>query len=115
MASTTSDLARWAQLLYTSRAFPSSMLPRLLDGVPARLGANAQYGLGVIIRPTPLGISWGHSGFFPGYATEMAYFPTAGIAVAVQVNTTDPYPRSLFPLVQRLAREAGARDTTAVR
>lgn len=115
MASTTSDLARWAQLLYTSRAFPSSMLPRLLDGVPARLGANAQYGLGVIIRPTPLGISWGHSGFFPGYATEMAYFPTAGIAVAVQVNITDPYPRSLFPLVQRLAREAGARDTLAVR
>jgi hypothetical protein len=91
------------------------MLPRLLDGVPSRLGANTQYGLGVIIRPTSLGPSWGHSGFFPGYATEMTYFPNARIAVAVQVNLTDPYPRGLVPLMQRLAREAGARDTSASR
>lgn len=113
MASTTSDLARWAKLLYEGKAFPATMLPRMLEGVPARLGANAQYGLGVIIRPTPLGVSWGHSGFFPGYATEMAYFPQSRIAVAIQVNATDPYPRGLVPLLQRLAREAGARDTTA--
>ena len=65
------------------------MLPALLDGVDARLGPNAQYGLGVIIRPTPLGPSWGHSGFFPGYLTELMYFPDHHIAVAVQVNTSD--------------------------
>ena len=115
IASTTSDLARWARLLYEGKAFPPEMLPRLLDGVPARLGANTQYGLGVIIRPTALGPSWGHSGFFPGYATEMTYFPNARIAVAVQVNLTDPYPRGLVPLMQRLAREAGARDTSTSR
>ena len=115
IASTTSDLARWAKLLYEGKAFPPVMLPRLLDGVPARLGANAQYGLGVIIRPTALGPSWGHSGFFPGYATEMTYFPLSRIAVAVQVNLTDPYPRGLVPLLQRLAREAGARDSGATR
>jgi D-alanyl-D-alanine carboxypeptidase len=89
IASTSEDLARWAKLLYEGNAFDRSMLPTMLDGVPARLGPNAQYGLGVIIRETPLGISWGHSGFFPGYLTEMAYFPDHGIAVAVQVNTSD--------------------------
>ncbi len=113
IASTTSDLARWAKLLYEGRAFPEAMLPRMLDGVPARLGPNVRYGLGVMIRPTPLGPSWGHSGFFPGYATEMTYFPMSRIAVAVQVNLTDPYPRGLVPLLQRLAREAGARDSSA--
>lgn len=111
IASTTSDLARWGKLLYEGHAFPAAMLPLLLQGVPARLGANTQYGLGVIIRPTALGMSWGHSGFFPGYATEMTYFPRAKIAVAAQVNLTDPYPRGLVPLLQRLAREAGAKDT----
>ncbi len=106
IASTTTDLARWAKLLYEGKAFPSAMLATMLDGVPARLGANARYGLGVIVRPTPLGPSWGHSGFFPGYATEMVYFPELQISVAVQVNLTDPYPRGLVPLTQQLARDA---------
>lgn len=110
VASTTSDLARWAQLLYEGKAFPDSLLPRMIAGVPSRLGGGARYGLGVIIRDTPLGASWGHSGFFPGYATEMVYFPRSRIAVAVQVNITDPYPRGLVALMQRIAREAGATE-----
>ena len=111
IASTTSDLARWAKLLYEGKAFPDSLLPRMLTSVPSKLGRDVRYGLGVIIRDTPLGPSWGHSGFFPGYATEMVYFPRSRIAVAVQVNVTDPYPRGLVQLMQRIAREAGARDT----
>ena len=63
---------------------------QMLDGVPARLGPEARYGLGVIIRPTSLGITYGHSGFFPGYITEMMYFPSARIAIAVQVNSSVP-------------------------
>jgi D-alanyl-D-alanine carboxypeptidase len=89
IASTAEDLARWAEALYEGRAFDGSMLTVMLDGVAARLGPNTQYGLGVIMRPTPLGVSWGHSGFFPGYLTEMAYFPDQEIAVAVQVNSSD--------------------------
>jgi D-alanyl-D-alanine carboxypeptidase len=110
IASTTTDLARWAKLLYEAKAFPPAMLAPMLTGVPARLGANAQYGLGVIIRPTSLGPSWGHSGFFPGYATEMAYFPEHQVSVAVQVNLTDPYPRGLVPLLQSLARIVSAGE-----
>ncbi len=108
IASTTSDLARWAKLLYEGKAFPPAMLAPMLTGVPARLGANTQYGLGVILRTTPLGPSWGHSGFFPGYATEMVYFPALKVSVAVQVNITDPYPRTLVPLLQLLARTVSA-------
>jgi D-alanyl-D-alanine carboxypeptidase len=90
MASTTEDLARWAKALYEGRAFDRSLLGEMLDGVPAKLGPEAKYGLGVIIRPTALGISYGHSGFFPGYITEMIYFPEHKFAVAVQVNTSVP-------------------------
>jgi D-alanyl-D-alanine carboxypeptidase len=89
IASTSEDLARWAKELYEGRAFDPALLPIMLESVPARLGRNAGYGLGVIIRQTPLGVAWGHSGFFPGYLTEMAYFPDHGIAVAVQYNSSD--------------------------
>ena len=71
IASTTADLARWAKLLYEGKAFPPEQLRRMLDGVPARLGRNTRYGLAVILRDTPLGATYGHSGFFPGYATEI--------------------------------------------
>ena len=89
-ASTGQDLARWAKLMYEGKAFDASMLPVMLDGVPARLGRDVKYGLGVIIRPTQAGTSYGHSGFFPGYMTDMMYFPDKRIAVAVQVNTSVP-------------------------
>ncbi len=88
IASTSEDLARWGKLLYEGKAFHPSLLPEMLNGVPARLGPETKYGLGVIIRPTKLGIGYGHSGFFPGYLTEMLYFPEHKFALAVQVNTS---------------------------
>ena len=88
MVSNAEDLARWAKLMYEGKAFDASLLPQFLDGVPAKLGRDTKYGLGVIIRPTPYGVTYGHSGFFPGYMTDMMYFPEHKIAVAVQVNTS---------------------------
>ena len=89
IASTTRDLARWGKLLYEGRAFPDSLLPTMLDAVPAKLGPGTRYGLGVIVRDsTPLGRVWGHSGYMPGYLTEMMYFPDLKAAVALQFNTS---------------------------
>lgn len=91
-ATTGGDLARWAKALYEGEAIDSALLHReVLQGVPApMLGPNARYGLGVIIRQTPLGPTWGHSGFFPGYLTELRYYPQLRLAVAVMVNQNRP-------------------------
>lgn len=90
-ASTSEDLARWAKMMYEGKAFDASLLPQVLDGVAApMLGRDTKYGLGVIIRQTAAGRSYGHSGFFPGYVTDMMYFPDSKIAIAVQVNTSAP-------------------------
>ena len=71
-------------------------MSEMLNRVSARLGPDAQYGLGVIIRPTKFGVSYGRRGFFPGYSTEMKYSPDrngirelrSGIqAPAFEVNT----------------------------
>src|SRR5690606_7074584 len=91
--------------------FDTSLMPQVLTGVEARpLGRGARYGLGVIIRDTPLGIAYGHSGFFPGYLTEMRYFPDLGISVAVQVNTSDgrAIGRPVGAIVQQLADRVAA-------
>ena len=88
-ASTARDLARWAKMMYEGQAFSSDLLPTVLEGVSApMLGRETKYGLGVIIRKTSAGTAYGHSGFFPGYMTDMMYFPEYKVAVAVQVNTS---------------------------
>lgn len=91
MVTNTEDLARWAKIMYEGKAFDASLLPEMLDGVSApMLGRETKYGLGVIIRPTRAGLTYGHSGFFPGYMTDMMYFPDKKISIAVQVNSSVP-------------------------
>ena len=90
LAVTAIDLAKWGKVLYEGKAFDASLMPAFLDGVPARLGPETKYGLGVIIRPSPLGITYGHSGFMPGYQTELLYFPDLKLSIAVQVNSSAP-------------------------
>jgi D-alanyl-D-alanine carboxypeptidase len=105
-AVTSAALARWARALYRNEVFDSRLNAEVFDGKPARgLGRGARYGLGVIILDTPLGPSWGHSGFFPGYLTEMRYYPDHGFAVAIQVNTSAgrPFPRGQGAALQELA------------
>lgn len=88
-ASTSHDLARWAKLYFEAKAFDASLMPQVLDGVAApMLGRETKYGLCSIIRKTAAGTSYGHSGFFPGYLTDMMYFPEQRMAIAVQVNTS---------------------------
>ena len=76
-------------MIYEGKAFSPDLLPQVLEGVSApMLGRETKYGLGVIIRKTAAGTSYGHSGFFPGYMTDMMYFPEHKVAIAVQVNTS---------------------------
>jgi D-alanyl-D-alanine carboxypeptidase len=82
-------------------------MPQFLDGVEAKmLGPGARYGLGVILRSTPLGMTYGHSGFFPGYQAEMRYYVERKFAIAMQVNTSDTSAlgKPLGAMVQELAQ-----------
>ena len=85
--STTSDLAKWGKILYEGKIIDTALL--FSSAVPAKLGKDTKYALGVIIRPTPFGIAYGHSGFFPGYMTELFYFPEYRMSIAIQTNSSD--------------------------
>jgi D-alanyl-D-alanine carboxypeptidase len=94
-ATSARDLARWGHALYTGKAVSPRMRDLMISqALPARLGADTKYGLGVIVRSTtPLGgAAWGHSGFFPGYQTELLHFPDRALTLALQVNTSAPRP-----------------------
>jgi D-alanyl-D-alanine carboxypeptidase len=107
-ASTADDLARWAKTLYgTNTVLKDDIRTQLVTGVPAQgLGRNATYGLGAIIVPTDLGPSYGHSGFFPGYLTEVRYYPEYDFAISIIFNTSAPRVIRPAPatLLQDMAR-----------
>lgn len=95
------DLARWGHELYAGKALSPAARKLMIDAaVPAKLGPETRYGLGVIVRPTtPAGPTWGHSGFFPGYLTELVHVPGTGATLAIQINTSAPRatgPRNLL-------------------
>ena len=108
------DLARWGHALYAAAGGPVTSVMRNLmvnAAVPARLGPQVSYGLAVIVRPTtPVGPVWGHSGFFPGYQSELVHAVERGITVAVQINTSAPRStgnRSILRVAYDLITEAG--------
>jgi D-alanyl-D-alanine carboxypeptidase len=86
-ASTAEDLARWAKLLYEGKALKKPYLDQMLTAVEAKTGKGDKYGLGVQVRQSEWGISYGHGGWFPGYLSEMEYFPQYRVAIAIQFNT----------------------------
>lgn len=86
-ASTAEDLARWAKALYEGKVLKKPYLDQMLAAVEAKTGKGDKYGLGVQVRQSDWGISYGHGGWFPGYLSEMEYFPEYKVAIAVQFNT----------------------------
>jgi D-alanyl-D-alanine carboxypeptidase len=87
--SNTIDLARWARIYYDASFLSDALRTEMRKGVPAKTGKNHEYGLGMQIRPSSLGVSYGHGGWFPGYLTEIDFFPDKKLAVAIQLSTDD--------------------------
>jgi D-alanyl-D-alanine carboxypeptidase len=103
------DLARWIADFCEGRAFSPKLLPEVLTTVDAPgLGKDSRSGLGVEVEPTPLGEAYGHGGFFPGYFTQVRWYPRERIAVAIQINTSEDslVKRSLKDMVDDLAKVA---------
>lgn len=88
LATNPADLVLWARTLYEGQAMAGEYLGELLGSrVPLEPGSEDGYGLGVYIRDTRFGMSYGHGGWFPGYRSLLRYFPDHRVAIAIQVNT----------------------------
>lgn len=83
------DLVVWAKRLFEGDALDGDYLHELLDAASIDDSEpHTRYGLGVGIHDScPLGRSYGHGGWIPGYCSSLRYYPDYGIAVAFQINT----------------------------
>ena len=85
------DLARWAKVLYEGTRLRSVAAA---DAARRRAGASSgpkrSTGSASSSGRPRSASTYGHSGFFPGYLTEMLYFPELKVAIAVQVNSSAP-------------------------
>lgn len=85
---TTHDLAVLAKKIYEGKMFAPKLLEEYFKGVDAgRMGGK--WGLAVHIQETPKGKTYGHSGFMPGYITNMAYDEANKFSICYQINTSD--------------------------
>lgn len=92
---TTHDLALLGKKIYEGKMFNPELLDEYFDGVPAgNLGGH--WGLGVHIQERSGGKIYGHSGFMPGYVTNMLYFEKGKFAICYQINTSDQQRTGIF-------------------
>ncbi len=91
-AATPLGLVRLAKGLYEEKLISDGMYGQKMDTVTMAEGEGFRigYGLGVMTYDVEFGHAIGHSGFFPGYRTDMYYFPKEGVAIAVMINSTVP-------------------------
>ena len=81
------DLARLTRGIVNAKVISKESAALMMEGVAAKTGRDHEYGLGLMIRPSELGTTYGHSGWFPGYASDVQHFPEHGVTVAFQMNT----------------------------
>jgi D-alanyl-D-alanine carboxypeptidase len=97
IAATSSDVARWARLLYTGSVLGPEMTAEMLGGVAATAGYSPRipYGLGVQAfwidgRPT-----LGHSGRLLGFRSAVRHLPAESLTIAVLTNQSRADPSAI--------------------
>jgi D-alanyl-D-alanine carboxypeptidase len=102
MASTTSDLARWAHIYYSGKLFSNSSLQKIVtpNDQAKSLDPIMSYEIGSFIYKTNFGPAYAHTGFFPGFNSIFAYYPELQVSVALQVNCD--YASQKIPLIDYL-------------
>lgn len=96
------DLVKWAKALYKENIMDAPYLEDLLASGYRGSNRESEYGLGVYIYDTTAGEAYGHTGSFPGYETNLIYFPRDDIAVCIQVNSSSDANTRTY--VQELAQ-----------
>ena len=114
--SNSKDLVVWAKALFEGRAMEGRYLDALLQSVP--IGgddSDTRYGLGVGIHEDgPLGPTYGHGGWIPGYSSSLRYYPRYGIAIAFQINTDIGIVDGSTPVIEDMEIRLATVAMTAV-
>lgn len=93
--STVLDLAKWDAALYTTKFLTEASQKQMLTPFVLKDGTPYPYGLGWRVD-TFQGTQWvHHGGSLPGFRTEYARFPQAGLSVIILTNGEEANPESI--------------------
>jgi D-alanyl-D-alanine carboxypeptidase len=96
VASTSWDLAHWAQALYSGQLLAPPAFSQMLDFAPALATRSAvPYGLGVQEYTISGRTAYGHGGRLLGARSAIRYLPSAGISIAIVMNTDRGDPAAI--------------------
>lgn len=108
VASTTTDLARWAKLLYEGKVVSEQSVYKIVTPCNQQtdLLDSAKYGYGTFIWDDSKFTLYGHTGFFPGYKSIVQYSPKYKFSIAMQINRDNPNSqKSLNVLLEPIRNE----------
>jgi D-alanyl-D-alanine carboxypeptidase len=105
IASTSSDIARWAHALYSGQVLDAASLELMIGDAKATalLKARVPYGLGVQEVAISGFRTLGHSGRLLGSQGVVRYFPDAGLTIAVLTNQNRADPSKILGELLRIA------------
>ncbi|MEJ8803278.1 serine hydrolase domain-containing protein [Pontibacter sp. H249] len=83
-----SMMAKLMVAIFEGKVFGTELLKEYTATLPAA-EVRAEYGLGIMKYNLNGKIFYGHSGFFPGYLSQVYYDPETKEAFAFQINTTE--------------------------
>ncbi|HEX2205711.1 MAG TPA: serine hydrolase domain-containing protein [Longimicrobium sp.] len=107
------DLARWARALATGRVVGLDAYREMTTEGRLSDGTRLGYGLGQFVGTLDGVRRVQHGGTMNGFQAQLAYYPEAGLAIAVLANHDAARPEPLERAIARLAlgaREPPARD-----
>ena len=85
--STTTDLLKWDQALYTEKLVPKAMLQEAFSPGMLNNGKKTEYGFGWLIREHPVfNTTYFHSGGWPGYTTWIERHPKTNKTIILLAN-----------------------------
>ena len=83
------DLVIWAKSLFEGDAMKGDYREELLRLVPVSSESqNTLYGISIAVyKNDKYGEVYGHSGWIPGYSSNLRYYPEYKVGIAFQINT----------------------------
>lgn len=94
VVTSSADLAHWMKQLHEGHVLDSTSYASLISPVNMRSGEayESGYGLGAFVWARGGEVTYGHSGFFPGYLSHAEYSTSGDYGLAFQINTDGGYP-----------------------
>ena len=110
IASTSTDLARWARALYAGGVLSPESVDAMVGGISltALYEPRVPYGLGVQRLDIDGAASLGHSGRLLGFRSAVRWLPDEDIAIAVLTNQSRTDPGVFVRALLKIARDEGA-------